>query len=270
MVGLWRGIGRELAEALFPRRCYLCGAAARNGLACAAHGLPGAPPGPRCGTCAGALPSMIPDGALCAACRLRSPGFRAVVALADYRAQPGCRPWLFALKYGGRRDLARPLGLVMGETWRERAPAGLREGALLVPVPLHWRRALERGHDQARSLAVHASAAAGVPWASLLARWRATAVQGAAVAASRSANVRDAFRLVRRPALSPAGRVVWLVDDVVTSGATAAECARVLRRAGATAVGVLCIARASPRTAGTSVEPTGVERGRGPQAVDSR
>lgn len=285
MVEFLLELGRELADAIFPRRCYLCGAQAADGLACAEHALPSAPAGSRCGTCASALPAAVPEGALCAACRLRSPGFRTVVALADYRAQPVCRPWLFAFKYGGRRDLGLPLGTALGEAWRARAPDEWRRNALFVPVPLHWRRRLERGYDQARTLAVHASRAAGVPWEPALVRRWATGIQGAPGAPSRAANVRGAFvprqplgwrrlgwgrspppegdapqpvrpRVDGRAPCGPggpprggghldlAGRTVWLVDDVMTSGATAAECARALRRCGADAVCVLTLARA--------------------------
>ena len=252
MVELLLELGRELADAVFPRRCYLCGAGAPGGIACAQHALPAGLPGPRCGTCASALPGVVPGGALCAACRLRSPGFRALVALADYRAQPVCRPWLFALKYGGRRDLGQPLGRALGEAWRERAPREYRREPLFVPVPLHWKRRLERGYDQARALAVHAARAAAVPWEAVLVRRWATGVQGGPGAPSRAANVRGAFGPRRRFGLLPSGRRtpdlsgrhVWLVDDVVTSGATVAECARTLRRCGAASVCVLAVARA--------------------------
>jgi ComF family protein len=123
-----------------------------------------------------------------------------------------------------------------------------REGALLVPVPLHpWRR-IERGYDQARLLAVAVGAHARVPMARALARARATSVQGSAGAVSRDANVRDAFRgsiWPPRAARRVAGASVWLVDDVVTSGATLRECARVLRRLGAAEVSALALARAA-------------------------
>lgn len=259
--------GRELADAVFPRRCFLCGRHAEDGLACRDHVLPAAPPGPRCGTCAGPLPPAVPDGARCADCRTRSPGFRSLVALCDYRAQPVGRAWLLALKYGGRREVALPLGLALGTAWLRRAPARWRGDAVLVPVPLHWSRRLERGFDQARALAVHAARTAGLPWAAALRRRVATAVQGAPGSASRSANVRDAFRARRRArgdgrVVRLEGRCVWLVDDVVTSGATVTECARELRRAGAAAVCVLAVARAGPGAPGDSGEsgPAGPAR----------
>lgn len=105
---------------------------------------------------------------------------------------------------------------------------------VLVPVPLHPLRALERGFDQAALLAAAASRTSGIPCLRALARSRATPPQGALGAGSRAHNVRGAFRAVRfRPWTARAllGREAWLVDDVLTSGATADECARVLKRA---------------------------------------
>ena len=236
----------ELADALYPPRCILCGDPDCDGPACAVCALPAAPPPPRCGRCSAALAPALPDGYPCAACRLRSPGFARLVALADYRAQPVVRPWLMALKYGRRPDLAQPLGTALGRRLLESGCMrdGIRE--VLVPVPLHpWRR-LERGCDQALLLARAAGEAAGVEVLRALARRRATPPQGAPGSVSRRANVRGAFRGRSGAASDLAGRPVWLVDDVVTSGATAAECARVLRRLGAREVSVLCAARAGP------------------------
>jgi ComF family protein len=162
------------------------------------------------------------------------------VVLGDYRRDAGLRDWVLALKHGGRADLARPLGALLAARLAE---VGAVAGAVLVPVPLHPARRLARGHDQAALLARGAQEAGGPGVVRALRRPRATATQGAGGARSRAANVSGAFA-ARGAARSVAGRVVWLVDDVVTSGATAAECARVLRRAGARRVGVLALARA--------------------------
>lgn len=251
--GLWRAARDDLLDALYPRRCAVCGGAAPDGLACAAHALPLAPPGARCGRCAAPLPSGLALEARCSACRIAPPSFGRTIALADYRAQREVRDWLMALKYGGRVDLAQPLGRALASAWRASAAADPR--AVLVPVPLHrWRR-FERGYDQALALARAISAETGVPLRRWLARARATAVQGGPGSVSRAANVRGAFaatrqasRAARKGELAP----VWLVDDVVTSGATASECARVLRRLGVTEVGVLAVACAAHAPAGAT------------------
>lgn len=239
---LWRELGAPFLDAIFPARCRLCGARADDDLACAEHALPRGASPPRCGRCAARLSDALPDGARCATCRRTPPPFRRVLALGDYR-EPALREHVLALKHGGRRDLAEPLGGLLAALLAARA-GGEPARAVLVPVPLHrWRR-LERGYDQAELLARAAGAAAGVPVARALARARRTAPQGSPGAASRAANVRGAFAARSRAAAALAGREAWLVDDVVTSGATAAECARTLKRAGAAAVGVLALARA--------------------------
>lgn len=232
----------ELRDALFPPRCAVCGDLALHGDACAAHRLPRHPAGPRCGRCAAALPPALPEGALCRGCRARAPGFRGVLALGDYRADPGLAEWVLALKHGGRRDLAPCLARALAGRLAQDA-RGARWRRVLVPVPLHPVRRLERGYDQALLLAREVGLEAGIPVIRALARRRATAPQGAAGAVSRRANVEGAFGL-RRGAPPLSGADAWLVDDVLTSGATAEACAAVLRAGGARAVYVLCVARA--------------------------
>ena len=117
---------------------------------------------------------------------------------------------------------------------------------MLVPVPLHPARRLERGHDQASLLATELELLGVGRFAPLLRRTRHTPAQGAPDAPSRAANVRGAFA-VRRPRGLAQGISVWLVDDVLTTGATVAASALALRRAGAHEVGVLAVARAGDR-----------------------
>jgi ComF family protein len=235
----------DLLDAVLPSLCPLCREPAPgDGLGCEAHRLPLAPSGPRCGRCAGALPDSIADGERCADCRLDPPSFARAVALADYRAQPEVREWILSLKHGGRQDLARTLGRALGARLREFRPE------VLVPVPLHPLRRLERGYDQALLLARAAAEPGGSQVVRALRRARPTMPQGSLGAPSRTANVRDAFA-PRRTWPSSCGRIsgreVWLVDDVVTSGATADACARVLKRLGAARVGVAALARAPGR-----------------------
>jgi ComF family protein len=127
-----------------------------------------------------------------------------------------------------------------------------------VSVPLHPLRLLERGYDQAALLANELQRTSAVPTLRLLARTRATAVQGGPGSLSRAANVRGAFRGRRSAERLLAGRGVWIVDDVMTSGSTASECARVLRRLGASRVGVVCLARAGAGDKPGSVPPARV------------
>ncbi len=131
---------------------------------------------------------------------------------------------------------------------RESGADLLRDAGCVVPVPLHpWRR-LRRGFNQARDLATHL----GVPVADVLWRVRATSPQAGLTAAARRRNVRHAFRL--SPFLSRSrrtglilDRVIVVVDDVRTTGATLEACASALREAGAREVRILTAAHAELR-----------------------
>ena len=228
------------------------------------HAFAADAPGARCGRCAARLGDGLPDGFRCAACARRPPRFQRAVCLGDYATGGPLREWVLALKHGGRVDLAEPLGRALALRWRaqrldpppfeERANGGGRRrrgreraraaSALFVPVPLHPLRRLERGYDQAWCLARVVAAELELPARRLLRRRRWTEPQGGAGVASRTSNVAGVFRAVRGASRALGGREVWLVDDVLTSGATLSECAGALRRCGATRVGVLVLARA--------------------------
>jgi ComF family protein len=144
------------------------------------------------------------------------------------------RAIIHALKYDGRRSLARPLGRLM----RERGADMLHGASCLVAVPLHPSRRRHRGFNQAADLARHI----GLPVLPALRRVRATPTQTGLPAARRHRNMRDAFA-VTRAARSLAGSIVVLVDDVSTTGATLEACARVLKDAGVHEVRALTAAR---------------------------
>jgi ComF family protein len=197
-----------------------------------------------CPVCGEPFPGL--GGALpCDACRRTPPPYAFARAVARY--QDGMREGIHALKYGGRAVVATPLGRLLAETGPGVLPAPPREWAEgLVPVPLHPARFAERGFNQAELLAAPCGTAWRLPvLGHALVRTRATRPQTDLDAAARRANVRDAFR-VARPA-EVAGRRLLLVDDVLTTGATAGAAARALRAAGATAVGVLTLARVISR-----------------------
>jgi ComF family protein len=144
------------------------------------------------------------------------------------------RAIVHAFKYDGRRSLAAPLAGLM----RARGAAVLAGADAAVPVPLHASRRRERGFDQAADLARHV----GLPVVHALGRIRPTAVQASLPAGRRHANVRDAFALT--PAAVPLrGRIVVLVDDVSTTGATLEACARAMSGAGVREVRALTAAR---------------------------
>jgi ComF family protein len=144
------------------------------------------------------------------------------------------RAILHALKYEGRRSLARPLGALM----RHRGTDVLAGAAFVVPVPLHPSRRRHRGFNQAADLARPLDR----PVVHALRRVRATPTQTGLPAAQRHRNVRDAFALTRA-GRAIRGSVVVIVDDVSTTGATLDACARVLKGAGALEVRALTAAR---------------------------
>ncbi len=143
------------------------------------------------------------------------------------------------LKYQDRPDLGVPLGHLARRTARL---AGLTAD-LVVPVPLHPRRLVERGYNQAALLAAEVAIELDAPLAArALIRLRNTPQQARFDRAARLGNVREAFRARHPPALR--GRRVVLVDDVATTGSTITACTEALLAAGAASVTAIVIARA--------------------------
>ena len=122
---------------------------------------------------------------------------------------------------------------------------------VIVPMPLHWRKRLQRGFNQAELLGRQVSNRTGIPLVNALKRRKRTDPQAGLTRAQRRTNVAGAFE-VRRPA-DVQGRHVLLIDDVLTTGATASACSAVLKRAGASRVTVLTLARADRRQSFTRV-----------------
>ncbi|HIL52250.1 MAG TPA: ComF family protein [Planctomycetes bacterium] len=236
-----------LLDALYPPRCLVCTQAlpSMQPSLCSRHGFDPLEQGPVCPRCAAPKSPHLPAAVACAACRKKPPRFQRTLKLGGYHSAAPLRDWILGLKHGGRRDLAAPLGAALGRLL-EAEPQEWRDSALLVPVPLHPLRRLERGYDQALLLARAVAREQGLPCLAALKRQRHTVPQGSPGPGSRLANVQGAFGL-RRRARVLRDRPVWLVDDVLTTGATASECARVLMRGGAARVGLLVVARASRR-----------------------
>lgn len=150
------------------------------------------------------------------------------------------RELIHRLKYGDRTDLALTLGRMMAQAGRELLP----NADLLVPVPLHRTRLWSRRFNQAAALAQIVSRQSGVPLAPLaLARVKRTRQQVGLTRPQRADNLQGAFKVPpgARPQIE--GRRILLVDDVLTTGATANAAARALLRAGADAVDILTFAR---------------------------
>lgn len=207
-----------------------------NGPVCAACWrsiLPLTPP--LCDRCGDPLPSWrvisIPR-ATCPRCRRRPPVVDRAAAVGAYDG--ALRAIVHAIKYEGRRSLAKPLAALI----RQRCQHVLEGAHVAVPVPLHPSRRRSRGFNQAFDLA----RPLGPPVVHALRRTRATPSQTELPAAQRHRNMRHAFAPARRaPRLT--GMIVVLVDDVSTTGATLDACAQVLAQMGAREVRAVTAAR---------------------------
>jgi ComF family protein len=191
---------------------------------------------PCCARCAAPFDYGDGDERLCGACLAVPPAFdrmRAAVAYGDISRKVALK-----LKYGGRPGVAETIARFMARHL-EATPE-----ALLIPVPLHRWRIWKRGYNQAGLIASVLARRAGLEVRlDLLERIKATPPLKQMGPRERSEAVRGAFRMPARHKPAVRGRTLILVDDVYTSGATANACARVLKRAGAAQVGVLCWAR---------------------------
>jgi ComF family protein len=174
----------------------------------------------------------------CAPCRLGLRGFDAAYCYGAYEGV--LRDLIHLYKYAGMRPLAKPLGDLLGAA----LPRDQRF-EVVVPVPLHWRRRWSRGFNQAELLARATALRCGIPMRKALRRTRSTETQAGLSNSRRRRNVADAFRVTSRQDV--AGRRVLLVDDVMTTGATAGACAAALKRDGARSVALLALARVDRR-----------------------
>jgi ComF family protein len=194
-----------------------------------------------CPRCALPIPA---DGLACGPCLARPPRWDAAFSLLRY-AYPA-DGLIKAFKYGRRLAVGRVLGELMAERLARRFGGGGFQPRvpppLILPVPLHPARERKRGFNQATELARPIAAALGVTLdTGLCRRVRATPSQSALDRRTRARNLRGAFALARPLAAD----AVAIVDDVVTTGATAAALAQTLRRAGARHIEIWSAARAA-------------------------
>lgn len=206
--------------------------------------------GAACVCCGDPLPSEVeaqPRNGMCRACFAAPPPFERAVAYGVYEDR--MREAIHALKYDRLHPAAKRLGRMLAQAilkLQAEAPAEM----LVIPVPLHRSKKKERGFNQALALAEHAIAAlksTHPAWkltleTRVLVRARLTESQAGLTTRQRRLNMRAAFEVQNAEAVS--GSDVLLVDDILTTGATARSAASALKRAGAKSVWVATLARA--------------------------
>lgn len=231
-------LGRGLVDLVAPpaEMCLFCGRPASSGLCAACNQRIPRVVAPVCPICGRPLRAPAAEGGLCVECLHERPFFTRARAVGVHDGL--LRQAIHGLKYGGQVHLADRLAHWMAEVVR--ADTLLRRSDVVVPVPLHPERWLERGYNHAELLS---AALAGelrlqhVPAA--LRRAKATERQSTLSRAARQGNMRGAFEAAQPGLL--AGRSALLVDDVLTTGSTASECARVLLRTGCLQVNVITL-----------------------------
>lgn len=236
-----RAFAEGVAELVWPRDCALCGGVLPPSLAerwlcdpCRAAVV--ADPTPICPRCSSTVGPHVEAADGCPRCRTHRYRFDGAVRLGPYDGR--LRQAVLACKHAAGEPLAEHLGRAWAAERRDKLAGP--PPTLIVPIPLHWWRRITRGYNQSAAVARGIAAGLGVPFAEPLRRTRATPHQTARSATERWENVRDAFRL--RVGAVVRGERVLLVDDVLTTGATADAAAGVLRAGGAAQVWVAVLA----------------------------
>ncbi len=201
-----------------------------------------------CSICGERLPDTVvssfpEDHVLCELCRRHQPPFVKATAYGSYEG--GLRELIHLLKYDQIRPAANLLGRMLADAIGDLQPLLSIGACLVVPVPLHARKLRQRGFNQAELIARAAMKLIADPnfrlAPEILERCRETQSQIGLSRHQRRENMRGAFAVVEEQAV--AGKQILVVDDVFTTGTTVSECARVLRRAGASKVYVATVAR---------------------------
>jgi ComF family protein len=233
-MGGWTAVAADL---LFPRACVACerplGIGHPRALCDACWATLAMPDGALCDRCGIPVPSPL---LTCAPCATHPPAFDHARSLGLYRSERGQLNPLAravrALKFRGQLAVARSLGAAL-------ATLPSPPDAVVIPVPLHVGRLRERGYNQAAVLARALARTTGRRLdVRTLRRIQPTPAQTTLDAATRRSNLHGAFATIQ-----PAASTIVLVDDVLTTGATADACARTLRAAGAARIVVLTIGR---------------------------
>jgi len=239
-LALLRRAGGLALDALLPPRCLSCGMLVeRQGAICPGCWRELAFLGdPQCAACGFPFEFELGGEAECGACTRQPPAFDRARAVLTY--DEISRALVLGLKHGDKTHMAPAFGALMA-----RAGAALtREADALIPVPLHRWRLWRRRYNQSALLALAIARQSGLAvLPDTLVRRKATASLGHMSPSARRRVLRGAFAVPKSRRAEIEGRHLVLVDDVLTTGATAEACARTLKRAGAARVDVLVFTR---------------------------
>ena len=239
----WSTVGDAVDALACPRICPICRGDADYSAFCppCREELLGAAGRscPRCAMPVGPF-ALLTKG--CSECRGRSLGFDAAVALGPY--QGPIRGLCLQLKHEPNAWLARWVADLVAQSAGPALRAEVAAGAWVVPVPLHWTRRFARGYNQAEALALGLARSLHLKVHAPLRRVTRTPALALIGRTERAKIMRDAFTIRRRFPSRLAGRTILLVDDILTSGATAGAASRALKRAGAKRVVVVVVGRA--------------------------
>lgn len=229
-----------LLQLVYPNICWVCQqrqAELRGGICPACEQLLTHDPHAVCPRCSSTVGPFANLDVGCANCKDESFAFDQAVRLGPYEGS--LRAAILRMKQTGGADFAEVIGLL----WARHAEEKLRDlhPTVVIPVPLHWTRRWRRGFNQSEILAGALAHKLGIPcrlwW---LRRTHRTAPQTRQTPAQRRSNVHNAFAI--RRGLDLSGQSVLLVDDVLTTGATAHEAARALRGANSERIVVAVLA----------------------------
>lgn len=236
-----RSVWGGMVDLLYPPRCIICAAVSGvNESFCAECQCTLSDSSPRCPRCAGRVGPYGLAGGECPDCRREPPAFDQTRCLGSYRGP--LRLAILRIKHASGEGLAEQLGRLWGQTYQETLTKPEVAMDAVVPVPLHWWRRWTRGYNQSMAVARGICGVLKLPMRSgWMRRVKATLPQKSLGRTARKENLKKAF--MARSLVK--GQKVLLVDDVMTTGATAQEAAFALRKAGATQVHVAVIARGS-------------------------
>lgn len=235
-------LGLILTDALLPPRCLATGEMVdRQGrLSAQAWSAVNFISDPLCACCGFPFEFGPEEDAdlLCGLCLANQPAYDRARAVFSYN--DASRAMILAFKNGDRME-----GAPIFAAWMARAGAELiADAGLIVPVPLHWKRLFRRRYNQSAVLALALSRRTGVPvMVDALARVRNTPPMKQMSKDARRRNLKNAITVRDERAALLSGRNILLVDDVLTTGATAQACTQALRKAGVSRVDVLSLAR---------------------------